>query len=504
MLKKLLLFTLLLTFTLNATAPTQANVTRLYVAIFERAPDNGGLNYWVEESGLDLEGIAMSFFAQEETRLKYPAGTDVAEFVIAVYENLFNRPPDPLGISYWILELESGNIPRSLFVLAVINGAQGDDAVILRNKTMIGVAFADAGFDDASDAECVLIGITADLSSVTLSIERIKQLEAGEPCVVERRLEDYEDAGITGVTEENLDEVNEKTSSLALDDAEDLKEIQKIVDEINDPTGDDNLPVADAGPDQSDIAVNSRVYLDGSASSDPDGSTLTYLWSIIQRPDGSQATLSNTGSVKPTLIVDKAGLYRVKLTVNNEHNNSSDEMNIAVLSVKKTGQTKSYNSSDIEVIDGSVEDDGFYQTGIRSNYTRDAGQNTVTDHITRLIWQDNSDVKTVTKQWNTTDNYNAGNYDNTSGDTAATYCSGLTLGGYSWRLPTISELKDIADTSRSGITIDSTFINTEANFYWSSTSFGTAAWVVNFSNGSSGTFPEKNRSLYVRCVSDGV
>lgn len=176
--------------------------------------------------------------------------------------------------------------------------------------------------------------------------------------------------------------------------------------------------------------------------------------------------------------------------------------------VKKTGQTKSYDSADNEVFDGSVKDDGFYQMGINPKYTRDDSTNIVTDHITGLLWQDDVDAATITKVWLTQANYDAENYEDTSGDTtAATYCSDLTLGDYVWRLPTIAELKGIVDQSKSGNTIDNAFINVASELYWSSTGAiatgNSAAWIVLFSNGSSSGWPEKNESHYVRCISDG-
>ncbi|WP_367278395.1 DUF4214 domain-containing protein [Sulfurimonas sp.] len=43
------------------------DVCKLYVATFNRAPDAAGLSYWVNNSGLSIEGIAQSFFDQPET-----------------------------------------------------------------------------------------------------------------------------------------------------------------------------------------------------------------------------------------------------------------------------------------------------------------------------------------------------------------------------------------------------------------------------------------------------
>lgn len=75
-----------------------------------------------------------------------------------------------------------------------------------------------------------------------------------------------------------------------------------------------STPVAKAGADQS-VTTGSVVILDGSASSDAEGSPLTYLWAITSVPPGSTATLSNAIAVKPTFTADVAGAYVFSLIV---------------------------------------------------------------------------------------------------------------------------------------------------------------------------------------------
>jgi hypothetical protein len=70
-------------------AVTLAEVTKLYVATFNRAPDAAGINYWAN-SGMSIENIAQSFFDQPETQTLYPSGTANSSFVNSVYDNLFN------------------------------------------------------------------------------------------------------------------------------------------------------------------------------------------------------------------------------------------------------------------------------------------------------------------------------------------------------------------------------------------------------------------------------
>lgn len=72
-------------------------------------------------------------------------------------------------------------------------------------------------------------------------------------------------------------------------------------------------PIANAGPDQN-VVTNSTVTLNGANSSDANGDSLTYAWSITSKPANSSATLSNSSSVNPTFTADKAGSYVVTLT----------------------------------------------------------------------------------------------------------------------------------------------------------------------------------------------
>ncbi len=80
-----------------------------------------------------------------------------------------------------------------------------------------------------------------------------------------------------------------------------------------DYTATNNPPIADAGGDQT-MPRHVLVTLDGSGSSDPDGDSISYAWTL-DVPLGSSASLSDPTALYPSFMVDEPGDYRATLTV---------------------------------------------------------------------------------------------------------------------------------------------------------------------------------------------
>jgi len=74
-------------------------------------------------------------------------------------------------------------------------------------------------------------------------------------------------------------------------------------------------PVANAGPDQSVIAGSTVITLDGSGSTDVNGDSIAFSWTLSGKPQNSAAALSDPASAKPTFIADMPGMYVASLVV---------------------------------------------------------------------------------------------------------------------------------------------------------------------------------------------
>jgi hypothetical protein len=77
------------------------------------------------------------------------------------------------------------------------------------------------------------------------------------------------------------------------------------------------LPTAMAGDDTSG-EVGATIALDGSASFDPEGRSLSYNWSLVQKPsDSTLSALTDAATVAASFSPDARGVYIFNLVVNN-------------------------------------------------------------------------------------------------------------------------------------------------------------------------------------------
>jgi hypothetical protein len=82
---------------------------RIYKAAFDRAPDTGGLGYWIAQmdQGMGVVEVAARFIDSSEFRELYGQNPSNAEFLTKVYSNVLDRTPDTAGLDWWVNEMKT-------------------------------------------------------------------------------------------------------------------------------------------------------------------------------------------------------------------------------------------------------------------------------------------------------------------------------------------------------------------------------------------------------------
>lgn len=122
------------------------SIQQLYVSYFSRPADAAGLQYWEDfaaqhKGDLNLISNAFAHSAENLARL---ADKGSLQIVDELYVSLFGRHAEAGGLKYWADLLDQKAISQEHIVEALGAGARGSDAVALNNKVMAAIAFTSA------------------------------------------------------------------------------------------------------------------------------------------------------------------------------------------------------------------------------------------------------------------------------------------------------------------------------------------------------------------------
>lgn len=119
---------------------TGGQAYRVYQAAFARAPDAGGLGFWITQmdKGASLVSVTAEIMKSAEFREVYGTDPSNAEVLLKFYQNVLHRDPDPAGYDFWLKALD-GNHATVAQVLADISES-------LENKEALADVIA-AGFE---------------------------------------------------------------------------------------------------------------------------------------------------------------------------------------------------------------------------------------------------------------------------------------------------------------------------------------------------------------------
>ena len=90
---------------------------RLYQAAFDRAPDQGGLKYWINDldKGATLQQVAQGFIDSAEFKALTP-GTDNKSIINSFYQHVLHREADEGGFKYWEDSMAAGMTASEVLV----------------------------------------------------------------------------------------------------------------------------------------------------------------------------------------------------------------------------------------------------------------------------------------------------------------------------------------------------------------------------------------------------
>lgn len=147
-------------------------ISALYVAVFGRAPDKAGLDFWMARanSTTDVFQTIANGFVQHPVFTQVYGNLTGSAFVNALYTNILGGPGDAAGVAFWTGQLATrtqaqvlssfvqSSLETNLLILnlttAELAAAQVRQATIT-SKSTVGVAFAD------------LLGTASNLSTGT-------------------------------------------------------------------------------------------------------------------------------------------------------------------------------------------------------------------------------------------------------------------------------------------------------------------------------------------------
>lgn len=111
---------------------TNSTVNSFYLAFYGRPADPAGMKYWAEQltkANGNIDAIKTAFATSEEAKVRF--GTDTAaERITEIYQQLFNRAPEPAGLAYWVDAVAKGHATLADVAITVLGSSQGADSTL--------------------------------------------------------------------------------------------------------------------------------------------------------------------------------------------------------------------------------------------------------------------------------------------------------------------------------------------------------------------------------------
>jgi hypothetical protein len=105
---------------------------RIFQAAFNRAPDKGGLGYWMSalDHGVSLLDVADGFIQSKEFKDLYGTNPTNADLVNKYYANILHRTPDAAGAEYWTKLLDQHTVTNADVLMNISESAENQAALV--------------------------------------------------------------------------------------------------------------------------------------------------------------------------------------------------------------------------------------------------------------------------------------------------------------------------------------------------------------------------------------
>jgi len=213
-------------------------------------------------------------------------------------------------------------------------------------------------------------------------------------------------------------------------------------------------PIANAGSDQS-VNLGSTVTIDGSNSSDADGDSLSYTWSIVSAPVNSQASLIDSANVLATFSPDIPGQYVISLVVSDGAASSlADEVVITLenlVPIAHAGVDQTVVRNTTIILDGGASSDPEGATLVTNTFpVANAGGDKSVEQNTAIILDgsgsSDADNDTLRYQWIVISSPSGSQVSLSDANTASANFSADTIGIYEASLAVSDGYAQSSDT----------------------------------------------------------
>jgi hypothetical protein len=174
-----------------------------YIAYYGRPADPAGLTYWgvrLHDTNGNLDALIAAYGTSPEYTSRY-SGLSDAELINTLYQNMFGRDAEAGGLQWYIDErlnpyredwinshggssIGATEYALSRIALDILNGALGDDSLIIENKREVAQHFTEqvvryeVAYEegDIPGAIAILFLVTADQNRVTVANAEIDRM----------------------------------------------------------------------------------------------------------------------------------------------------------------------------------------------------------------------------------------------------------------------------------------------------------------------------------------